>query len=214
MSIHLTKLKVVSTGELVDGELHDDLTLDALFEAEELWAPERVRFLKDFVHSGCKPGELPESIHWSWSLKALRVPGLKVGGLSPYRLFGIKADGHWQGLLIANAVGHVSRLPPGGKDLVYVEFVETAPWNWECLQAGRPGLYRGVGLQLFDLAVRWSVDIELGGRVGLHSLSQAETFYRDRCKMSDLGIDPSYQSLRYFEYSELQAREFLGEDLP
>jgi hypothetical protein len=187
------------------------LTLDALFEAEELWSPERVRFLKDFINRGCKPTDLPESIHWSWSLKALRVPGLKVGGLSPYRLFGIKAEGHWQGLLIANAFGHVSRLPPGGKDLVYIEFVESAPWNWECLPAGRPGMYRGVGLQLFELAVRWSEDIELGGRVGLHSLSQAESFYRNRCNMSDLGIDSSYQSLRYFEYSDEQAKEFLVE---
>lgn len=212
MSIHQTKLKVVSTGTLVDAELHDDLPIDALFEAEEIWAPERVRFLKDFVHASCKPSALPESIHWSWSLKALRIPGMSIGSLSPYRLFGIKAENVWQGLLIANAFGHVSRLPPGGKDLAYIEFVESAPWNWECRPAGRAGKYRGVGRQLFELAVRWSLDIELQGRVGLHSLSQAETFYRDRCKMSDLGIDIAYHSLRYFEYSELQAQTFLRKE--
>lgn len=49
-----------------------------------------------------------------------------------------------------------------------------------------------------------------GGRIGLHSLPQAETFYRDW--MTDFGRDPQHQGLRYFEMSESQPQAFLREN--
>ena len=212
MSVHPTHLKSGTSGVLVDAELHDDLLLDSLLEAEELWAPERVRFLRDCLRAGVKPEELPQSIHWNWSLKAIRIPGLAGGALSPYRLIGIKAEGVWQGLLIATCVNHATRLIVEGRDLVYVEYVETAPWNWKEDKAGRNQRLRGVGRQLMELAVRWSVDLDLKGRLGLHALPQADPFYRDACGMTDLGADPTYrQQLRYFEFTEAQALLFLGE---
>ena len=48
------------------------------------------------------------------------------------------------------------------------------------------------------------------GRVGLHSLPQAEPFYRDVCGMTDLGEDPNEYDLRYFEMTEAQAARFLS----
>lgn len=210
MSVHATKLRKVVDRQEVDAELHDDLPIDSLFEAEELWAPERVRFLRDCLRAGVRADELPQSIHWSWSLKAVKMPGLKLGPLSPFRLFGIKSEGLWQGLLLGCAVGHVTRLDPKGRDLVYVDFVESAPWNWELAKAGRAGHLKGVGVQLLELAVQWSDDLGFKRRVGLHALPQADTFYRDR-GMTDLGKDPAYKGLRYYEFTEQQANDFLEE---
>ena len=50
----------------------------------------------------------------------------------------------------------------------------------------------------------------LEGRVGLHSLPQAEGFYKTRCKMTDFGKDSGYFDLTYFEYTGQQATEWLA----
>jgi hypothetical protein len=114
-------------------------------------------------------------------------------------------------MLIANCVGHLTRLSPSGQDLVYVDFVETAPWNWKESRAGRTPRLKGVGRQLVEIAVRWSLDLDLKGRLGLHALPQADEFYRTACEMNDFGADPAYRGLRYFEFSGQQAKTFLGE---
>ena len=44
--------------------------------------------------------------------------------------------------------------------------------------------------------------------MALHSLPQAERYYRDVCGMTDLGPDPAYDNLRYFEMTAEQAAEF------
>jgi hypothetical protein len=212
MAVHSSKILEVSTVSQIDAELHDDLPIDSLFEAEEIWAPERVRFLRDSLRAGVKPADLPQSIHWNWSLKAIRLPEFTSSAFSPYRMFGIKANGEWQGLLLATCVNHLSRLAEGQKEIVYVDFVESAPWNWPSDKANRSPRFRGIGLQLMELATRWSIDLGMKGRLGLHSLPQADPFYRDRCQMTDLGVDSKYRSpLRYFEFSETQAAAFLGE---
>ena len=54
------------------------------------------------------------------------------------------------------------------------------------------------------LARQRSVELEYGGRVGLHSLPEAEAFYR-RYNMPDYGPDPDKKGLVYFEYGALQA---------
>ena len=103
-----------------------------------------------------------------------------------------------------------SRLPQqAGQHLVYVEYVQAAPWNRHAV-SGRAS-YRGVGTVLMAAAIQQSVDEGYHGRIGLHSLPQADTFYRDACGMTDLGPDPSYSRvpLRYFEMTEDQASVFL-----
>ncbi len=50
----------------------------------------------------------------------------------------------------------------------------------------------------------------MGGRIGLHSLRQAESFYRDTCGMAGLGEDPNEYNLPYFEMTEAQANQFIG----
>lgn len=213
MSSHATKIKRSSDGELIDAELHDDLGLDAFFEAEESWAPERVRVLRECVKAQVGEDDIPQSVHWNWALKTLKLRTVPLGPLSPYRLFGVRSEGAWQGLLLACCMGHGSRLQ-SQRDLVYVDFVEVAPWNWEVRATRRTPSFRGCGLQLIELAVRWSEDVGYKGRIGLHSLRQSEEFYRARCHLTDLGPDPKYKPpMRYMELSESDANAwFLKED--
>lgn len=99
--------------------------------------------------------------------------------------------------------------------LLGVDFLEVAPWNLKYFQPSP--MYLGVGSALIREAVHLSHERGLGGRIGLHSLPQAEEFYESRCKMTWLGKDPGYYDLAYFEYTEQQAREFIergGEKLP
>ena len=214
MKPHPTKLMCVATGDLVAAELYDDLPLDAFFEAEELWAPERVRILRECVQRGVADSDIPQSTHWNWSLKTLKLRSLSFGPLSPYRLLGVKCDGQWQGLMVCCCVGHHSRLHKEPRDVVYIDLVESAPWNWKVKAIERVALLKGIGRQLIELAVRWSDDLGFKGRVGLHSLRQSESFYLSRCEMTDLGLDnKSNPPMRYFELSETAARAFLGNEL-
>ncbi|MCL2716575.1 MAG: GNAT family N-acetyltransferase [Alphaproteobacteria bacterium] len=93
-----------------------------------------------------------------------------------------------------------------GKPLVYVDYLEVAPWNRRKLEA-KPRLI-GVGTALMTAAVMLSFDEGFEGRLGLHSLPQADAFYR-QMGMRDLGEDAKYQNLKYFEMTEERTREFL-----
>jgi hypothetical protein len=67
-----------------------------------------------------------------------------------------------------------------------------------------------VGSVLLAAAIQLSIDEEFLGRLGLHSLPQADDWYR-KCRMTDLGPDPSEkQNLRYFEMTPEQAQAFLN----
>ena len=96
-----------------------------------------------------------------------------------------------------------------GDPLIYVDYLESAPWNLKI--SGVAPRFIGVGTVLIAEAVHLSLDTGLEGRVGLHSLPQAETFYRSRCGMTDLGRDPRYFDLTYFEFAGQQAIRWLAE---
>jgi hypothetical protein len=134
--------------------------------------------------------------------------------LSGVRLFGIEVGGEWQGLLLAECTGYRSRLETPLKEIVYIEYVETAPWNWPLPRIDQEPRHRAVGPQLVEMAIRWSMQVGFKGRVGLHSLPQAEEFYRDHCLMTDLGLDASYEDLCYFEMTEPNAESYLSRRKP
>ncbi|MCH8043498.1 MAG: GNAT family N-acetyltransferase [Planctomycetes bacterium] len=164
------------------------------------------RHLQDFERAwkGFSPTAQLEHEHWDWRKKVVAISG-QLG----YQSFAVECGGETQGLMVINTIKR-GRLPQqAGQHLVYVEYVQAAPWN-------RPGIsgrasYRGVGTVLIAAAIQQSVDEGYRGRIGLHSLPQADAFYRDACGMTDLGSDSSYSRvpLRYFEMSEDQAGVFL-----
>ena len=84
-----------------------------------------------------------------------------------------------------------------GQPLVYLAYVESAPWNLK--EYCDDIFYSGIGKEFYKTAVRFSNLLGFAGRVGLHSLPGAEEFYSKTCQMVSLGCDPKCDGLVYFE---------------
>ena len=132
-----------------------------------------------------------------------------AGGMLANPGFSIVCNEMTQGMMIVDTVKHRGRIDAQkGQHIVYVEYIESAPWNRaELFDSPR---YQGVGSILVAAAVSQSEELEFQGRVGLHSLPQADAFYTDTCGMTDLGPDLNYRGLRYFEMTPIQAQEFIA----
>ncbi len=130
-------------------------------------------------------------------------------GLLAFRGFSVVAQGITQGLAQVDLTKSAREPSQAGKPLVYLDYVEVAPWNRP--EFGRPPRLRGVGSALITAAVALSEDEGFKGRIGLHSLPQADAFY-SKIGMTDLGQDAAYQNLRYFEMTAERARAFLEEE--
>jgi hypothetical protein len=201
----------VATGERRSAELHLPARDRDREDFLSLWQPafeERRTALQPKSQDEVAAYDLQDA-HWEWDRK--------IGQRRSYlRTFAVSCDGQTQGLmrisLDPSDPRTRARCPEHhGHGLVYVDLIATAPWN-------RPRLfgaarYKGVGQVLLAAAVSLSVEEECCGRIGLHALPQSESWYRDRCGMTDLGTDPAYYPnypLRYFEMTEAQARAFVG----
>lgn len=195
----------VERGEPEAAELWDAITEQQLTDWENKWVPELRKAVQRLQHTGVKGQHWPQNLHWDWrrKTKALQEGILASSG------FSILCDGLTQGMMIVDTVMKRCRIDSQkGKDLVYVEFVESAPWNRK--ELFDPPRYRSVGSILIRAAIALSNDLEFHGRIGLHSLPQANSFYTKTCGMTDLGADPSYQNLHYFEMTPEQAQGFVA----
>jgi hypothetical protein len=163
---------------------------------EQDWVPAMQAFCK-----GQLPGQRPEDSHWDWRQKSKATSGL-LG----YQSFAIVCGKTLQGLMLTNDMSSARLTQQFGKPLIYVDFVATAPWNRPKLQD--PPRYRGVGQVFVLAAIESSRDAGFKGRVGLHSLPDAEPFYKQTCGFTKLGADSSHQDLNYFEMTETQADAF------
>jgi hypothetical protein len=112
-----------------------------------------------------------------------------------------------QGLMAVLTQSRPATVTEGNVPVLYVDFLETAPWNLKGLHV-RPR-FLGVGTVLIAEAVLLSRESGWRGRVGLHSLPQAERFYDVHCQMTRTGPDPQYHDLVYFEYTEDMAAQLL-----
>ncbi len=193
----------VERGEPEAAELWDAITERQLADWEGEWMPELFMAIQRLNRAGVERGHWPQSRHWNWRRKVEALQGMLA---NPG--FSIVCDGLTQGMMIVDTATHRCRID-GQKDqhLVYVEFVENAPWNRAELFT--PPRYRGVGSILIRAAVSLSEELEFHGRIGLHSLPQANGFYANTCGMTDLGTDPDREGLRYFEMTPEQARAFV-----
>lgn len=183
---------------IVPATLIVGVTTDEVDEAVGLWSP----YLAAQLGAGASR---PQHAHWAWERKARAV-----AGLSHYAICGISVEGEMQALMLReDLVARAKHPDQKNTSIVYISFLSTAPWNDHEI-VPTPS-YRGCGTILLNEAVAHSADLGYKGRVGLHSLPQAETFYRDRCRMADLGLDPDpgHQGLRYFEFTKTSAQDFL-----
>ena len=191
-------LKVAARDDLIEADLVDELSKDDLMQAHLEWGPVRLEALRRLREVKCP---WPEHWHWDWSKKA------DLLDLLAYRCMGIRHGERMQGLMMISTIASKGRLPgQQGKAVLYIEFLESAPWNLRALTEAPQFL--GVGVRLLEAAVEFSGEEGFGGRVGLHSLPQSDEFYRKY--MTDLGLDSRQsQGLRYFEMSAEQVRYFL-----
>ncbi len=168
------------------------------------WFADRSLVMQELLRSAIPRPRWPQSLHWDWRSKAPELGLLEATG------FGIACEGQWQGVMLTKTASYSARLDPDkGKPLVYIDFLEVAPWNWVIPEIGRAGRFRGLGSTLFWRAVKQSEEEGFRGRVGLHALHQAEPFYEDACGMTPLGRDATKQNLLYMELSGRQAEEIL-----
>jgi GNAT superfamily N-acetyltransferase len=194
----------VLTGNSVEAELRDAIEQAQIDDWQTKWRPSLLSGLQDLARKGVPISQWPQSWHWDWTQKTARVQGLLA-----YRGFSIIAHGVTQGLAQINLTKSACEPSQVGKPLVYLEYLEVAPWNRPELKA--VSRLRGVGTALVAAAIATSDEEGFKGRIGLHSLPQADDFYR-RCGMTDLGSDHAYQNLRYFEMTTDQARAFLEKE--
>jgi hypothetical protein len=147
----------------------------------------------------------PKARHWDWRRKAVVLSGM-LGNPG----FSVVCSGLTQGMMILDTSMKRCRIPSQkGRDLVYVEFVENAPWNRRELLFDPPR-YRGIGTVLIRAAIELSKAEDFKGRIGLHSLPQANSFYANTCGMVDFGVDENHDGLRYFEMTPEHAEAFIA----
>lgn len=194
----------VATGQAVSAELWDAITEQQLVHWEDEWAPAQREAVERMKAAGIERGLLPQSRHWDWRRKADAFSGSLANPS-----FCVMCDGMTQGMMILDTLHRARIATQAGKELIYIEYLENAPWNRKHFASDRP-LFAGVGSLLMRAAVEFSREEGFKGRLGLHSLPQSNAWYGNKCGMTDLGADPSYQNLRYFEMTPEQADAFIA----
>jgi hypothetical protein len=174
----------------IAADLRRDCPAELLDAVEQGWAAARQQL------AGAAP---VEHAHWNWRNKSHSV------ATGRHRLVAIECEGQVQGLMALDAAPRGSGSGRGG--LIYVDYLESAPWNVRA--AGADPRFIGVGTALLVDAVRLSREEGHEGRVGLHSLPQAEPFYA-RCGLTRIGRDPGYYDLAYYEFTGPQAVSWLA----
>lgn len=195
-------------GEMVPAELLDAITERQIADWEAEWVPELFKAVQKLHRAGVNRSLWPQSRHWNWRRKMECLQGMLS---NPG--FSVTCGGMTQGMMLVDTTTKRCRLDSQKlKNLVYVDFLENAPWNRRELLFNPPR-YRGVGTILMRAAIELSIDLGFKGRVGLHSLPQANSFYANTCGMTDLGMDsdPAYKPMRYFEMPPEQAEAFIAE---
>ena len=194
-----------ATGLEVEAELRDTIEQAQLDDWEQQWQPAVLDVLRELIKRGVPQRNWPQSYHWDWARKTAEVQGLLA-----FRGFSVVAQRVTQGLARVDLNKSAREPSEAGKPLVYLDYVEVAPWNRP--ELGATPRLRGVGTALVSAAVALSMEEGFRGRIGLHALPQSDGFYRDRCRMTDLGTDAAQQNLRYFEMTAAQASSVLEEE--
>ncbi len=189
-----------SDDALVEAKLFGELKPEDLVLIERSWTTERQKIMRKLLAIQVPRNQWPQSLHWDWGRKSSDLKLLGTYG------WGIEREGCWEAVLLVERSSHFADLDGDrGKPLVYIDYFETAPWNWNYDELEQHGQYRGLGQILFQTAVQHSNDEGFHGRVGLHALPQAENFYEQACGMTRFAKDPDKQGLVYFELSRAAA---------
>ena len=206
MSVHRAYIIDAATQEPVEVELDDDLSTDVLLDVEDQWAPARQDLRSTLKNLGIARKDWPESLHWDWGRKSLQ---LAFGDPDDFRVMAIRRQTIWEAAIVTLCKNHVTLMAPDiGKPLVYVDYLEVAPWNWtvDKFQARK---FKAAGPALLRAAVEQSYAKNWNGRVGLHALPQATLFYQSQ-GLQFVKNDPNKQNLPYYELSAAEAFKRTG----
>jgi hypothetical protein len=147
-----TPIQIVdcATKELVDAELFDEVTIDHFLETQREWRPLVVEAAKRLVKSGAPRESIPRHFHWDWSTKESDLRVLA------FAFFGVSCWDKLQGLMKLEVAGRSGRIASQKrKPLVYVDYLETAPWNIKPLMEalGKSPQFAAIGTRLVEAAV-------------------------------------------------------------
>jgi hypothetical protein len=181
---------------LIQASVYRDYYSSELEEIEASWATSREKAVERGATAGLAP---LEHSHWDWRKKADSVEA------GHHMLVALELDGEIQGLMAI--VRRPRRARSGASYVVHVDYLESAPWNLR--GSVDPPRFLGVGTVLMVEAVRISVEEGFDGRVGLHSLPQAEAFC-DKCGLTRFGEDPIYFDLVYYEFTGRNGVDWLS----
>jgi len=192
--------------KLVEATLTDRLSIREIELTEEkYWKPAIAAGLKRLEQKGIPKDQRPQHTGWSW-----RAKHKKFSKAIAYKFFGIRCEGKLQGLMLLSTLLQKARAKEHeGKPILYAQYIETAPWNLKGF-VNQPQ-YSLVGTNFVSMAIEVSKQEECEGRLSLHSLPQSDGFYL-WCGMINLGADPNFDNLNYFEMTKQQAEIFITED--
>jgi hypothetical protein len=195
----------VATRDAVAAELVYGIGVPHLLDWHNAWQPELGAIKATLFEQGVPKADWPQSGHWLWPDKVAECD------LLGFETFCVTAADMTQAMMRVDVGSQESRLAESeGKPIVYVDYLEVAPWNQPIV--GMQRRYKGAGMVLMVAAAALSVDQGFNGRVGLHSLPQSENFYRD-LGMVDLGPDPEvHGELLYFEMTAEIAQTLITQD--
>lgn len=205
MSVDISHAFLVdgATGNAVAAEVWDAITDQQLIHWEDDWMPALRDVVERMKGAGVDRNLWPQSRHWDWRRKAEAFSGSLANPS-----FCVMCQGMTQGMMILNTLYRARIASQKDRELMYIEYLENAPWNRRHLP-GEQRRYIGVGSLLLRAAIELSREEGFKGRLGLHSLPQSNSWY-NKCGMTDLGIDAGYHNLRYFEMTPEQADAFIA----
>jgi hypothetical protein len=205
MSVHSVYIVEQTGGGAVQAELHDDLSAAVLLDIETQWAATRQALRQRLAAANVAPTDWPQSLHWDWSNKSLFLSLYKRP--DSFRVLGIRRQAAWEGVMVTLLGEAVARLDPDcGKCAVYVDYLETAPWNWTVKATGQVRKFRAVGSVLLKAAVATSRAVGCDGRLVLHALPQADDFYVR--KQFRLVKHDAAKKMNYYELTAEAAQRF------
>lgn len=192
------------SNKVIAAQLTDAISVEVAQRADRTWSEYQAALMAEVAARGGRVATI-EHAHWTWEWKVKETSHLLA-----YSGYAVEFDGAVQGLMLVRTGNAFARLPNQKlKPLVYVVFVHTAPWNnSRIVEQAR---YRGVGTVLLRAAIEMSRELEFKGRIGLHSLPQAQGWY-DRFDITCLGGDPDKGGLKYYEMTPEQAEAFVRDD--
>ena len=181
-------------------EIYRELDQKNFDDFDRLWKPMLAK-RRAAVHTAAEAADANvQDAHWDWVGKAKIAAG-KLG----QETFAVEC-GATQGLMLVDLNGFGRLDAQKGRELIYVELLATAPWNrYKTVASPR---YKSVGRVLIATAISLSIESGFFGRLGLHSLGQSESWYRDVVGLTDLGFDAP-KRMHYFEMTQDRAVAFL-----